>query len=179
VIDCSWQHFDEVKVKSVKANERLLPYCLASNPVNYGKEIKVNCAEAFAGALYLSGYHEEAERIMDVFKWGPAFFSVNEMYFERYLQCKNSEEMDVAQKEMIALKQQMKEENRNRQIDLPPNSSDEEEEEEGEMMMDEHMRRARNRDMPPSSSSDEEEEDEGGEERKSEDREDREGKELR
>jgi pre-rRNA-processing protein TSR3 len=96
VIDCSWQYFDEVKVKSVKANERLLPYCLASNPVNYGKEIKVNCAEAFAGALYLSGFQEEAERIMDVFKWGPAFFSVNEMYFDRYLQCKNSEEMDIA-----------------------------------------------------------------------------------
>jgi len=81
VIDFSWQHFDEVKVKSIKANERLLPYCLASNPVNYGKEIKLNCAEALAGALLLSGFVEEAERIMDVFKWGPAFFSVNEMYF--------------------------------------------------------------------------------------------------
>jgi pre-rRNA-processing protein TSR3 len=56
VIDCSWAHFDEVKVKSVKANERLLPFCYAANPVNYGKEIKVNCAEAFAGALYLSGW---------------------------------------------------------------------------------------------------------------------------
>jgi hypothetical protein len=42
--------------------------------------------------------------------------------------------MDIAQKEMIALKQQMKEENRNREIDLPPGSSDEEEEEE-EMVM--------------------------------------------
>jgi len=31
-----------------------------------------------------------------VFKWGPAFFSVNEMYFDRYLQCKTSAEMDVA-----------------------------------------------------------------------------------
>lgn len=56
VIDCSWQHFDTVKVKSVKANERLLPYMLAANPVNYGKEIKLTCAEALAGALYLSGF---------------------------------------------------------------------------------------------------------------------------
>ena len=53
--------------------------------MNYGKEIKLNCAEALAAGLLLSGYEEEAERIMDVFKWGPAFFSVNEIYFNRYL----------------------------------------------------------------------------------------------
>ena len=46
VIDCSWAQFDEVKVKCSKANERLLPNCMAANPVNYGKEIKLNCAEA-------------------------------------------------------------------------------------------------------------------------------------
>lgn len=56
VIDCSWQYFDSVKVKSIKKNERLLPYMLASNPVNYGKEIKLNCAEAMAAALFLSGF---------------------------------------------------------------------------------------------------------------------------
>jgi pre-rRNA-processing protein TSR3 len=61
VIDCSWQHFSEVKVKTVKANERLLPYMLASNPVNYGKPIKLNCAEAIAGTLLLAGFTDEAE----------------------------------------------------------------------------------------------------------------------
>jgi pre-rRNA-processing protein TSR3 len=164
VIDCSWQHFDEVKVKSIKANERLLPYCLASNPVNYGKEIKLNCAEALAGALLLSGYLEESERIMDVFKWGPAFFSVNELYFDRYLQCKTSEDMEAAQKEMIETVKVLKEENRNREIDLPPSSSDEEGDEEGEIRM--RPLKAKRRDMPSSSSSGEDEEEE---EKKSED----------
>ena len=165
VIDCSWQHFDEVKVKSIKANERLLPYCLASNPVNYGKEIKLNCAEALAGALLLSGYIEESERIMDVFKWGPAFFSVNELYFDRYLQCKTSEDMEAAQKEMIETVKVLKEENRNREIELPPSSS-EDEGDEGEIRM--RPLKAKRRDMPPSSSgSEQEEEDE--EEKKSED----------
>ena len=148
VIDCSWQHFEEVKVKSIKANERLLPYCLASNPVNYGKEIKLNCAEALAGALYFSGWQEEAERIMDVFKWGPAFFSVNEIYFSRYLQCQTSEELEAAQKEMIELVAQLRLENKNREIDLPPTSSDEEagsQEDEGQPA---------NRGLMPPSSSD-------------------------
>ena len=58
VIDCSWAHFDEVKVKSIKANERLLPLCKAANPVNYGKDCKLNCAEALAGALYLAGFDD-------------------------------------------------------------------------------------------------------------------------
>ncbi len=86
VIDCSWQYFDSVKVKSVKANERLLPYMLAANPVNYGKEIKLTCAEALAGALYLSGFQPEAEQVMDCFKWGGAFFSLNEIYLEKYIE---------------------------------------------------------------------------------------------
>jgi len=158
VIDCSWQHFDEVKVKSIKANERLLPYCLASNPVNYGKEIKLNCAEALAGALLLSGYVEEGERIMDVFKWGPAFFSVNEMYFNRYLECKTSDDMQTAQTEMIAMMKELKEKNRNREIDLPPSSSDEERDDndgEKEALRMRPLKQKR-RNMPSSSSSGEE-----------------------
>ena len=154
VIDCSWVHFDEVKVKSVKANERLLPYCLASNPVNYGKEIKLNCAEALAGALLFSGWQEEAERIMDVFKWGPAFFSVNELYFDRYIQCLTSADMELAQTEMIATVKQLKLDNRNREIDFPPNSSDEEEDdEEQEVMQKQSDRRGM---MPEDTSSEEE-----------------------
>ena len=55
VIDCSWAHFDSVKVKSVKSRERVLPNLLAANPVNYGKEFRLNCAEALAAAFYLCG----------------------------------------------------------------------------------------------------------------------------
>ena len=61
VIDCSWALFDEVKVKCNKANERLLPLVKAANPVNYGKDYKLNCAEAFGGALFLAGFEEHAE----------------------------------------------------------------------------------------------------------------------
>jgi pre-rRNA-processing protein TSR3 len=50
VIDCSWVYFDQVKVKSVKSRERLLPHYLAANPINYGKELKLSCAEALAAA---------------------------------------------------------------------------------------------------------------------------------
>ena len=81
VIDCSWAFFDSVTVKCSKNNERKLPMCKAANPVNYGKDIKLNCAEALAGALFLAGFEEEAETVMDNFKYGPAFFAINEYYF--------------------------------------------------------------------------------------------------
>jgi hypothetical protein len=71
---------------------------------------------------------------MDVFKWGPAFFSVNEMFFDRYLECKTSDQMEEAQKEMMALREQLRQENRNREIDLPPSDSDDEDEDEEIMM---------------------------------------------
>ena len=93
VIDCSWAFFDTVKVKSVRTRERLLPNLLAANPVNYGKEFKLNCAEAIAAAYFLCGFEEEAHSIMAHFKWGPAFFAVNEFRFSRYRGCTTHEEI--------------------------------------------------------------------------------------
>mmetsp|Transcript_9708 Transcript_9708/g.16342 ORF Transcript_9708/g.16342 Transcript_9708/m.16342 type:complete len:181 (+) Transcript_9708:4-546(+) len=93
VIDCSWALFDQVKVKCIKANERLLPLCKAANPVNYGKDVKLNCAEAFGGALWLAGFRESAEELLDHFKYGPAFLAINEFHFSHYRDCKSSEDM--------------------------------------------------------------------------------------
>ena len=58
----------------------MLPLCMAANPVNYGKETKLNCAEAFAGALLLAGFEDQANQVMDVFNYGPAFFAINEFH---------------------------------------------------------------------------------------------------
>lgn len=121
-----------MKVKSIKKNERLLPYMLASNPVNYGKPIKLNCAEALAGALFLSGFREEAEQVLSVFKWGGAFFFLNEIYFSKYAEAKTAEEMTKAQEVLMIEIEQMREESRklkgegNNDLDMLRGSSDEE-----------------------------------------------------
>ena len=93
VIDCSWAFFDTVKVRSVRQRERILPSLLAANPINYGKEFKLSCAEALAAAYILCGLEDIAREIMSHFKWGPAFFAVNEYRFGRYRGCTSSEEM--------------------------------------------------------------------------------------
>jgi len=74
-------------VRSVRQRERILPNLLAANQVNYGKEFKLNCAEALAAAYYLCGFEDEAREILSHFKWGPAFFAVNEYRLERYKGC--------------------------------------------------------------------------------------------
>ena len=128
VIDCSWARIDETPFNKMKsAHPRLLPYLVAGNPVNYGKPCKLNCVEALAAAMYITGFKKEAEMYMDKFSWGPSFITLNEEYLERYSKCETSQEILSEQQEI--LKELEREHNRKRdEIDLPPTYSSESEE---------------------------------------------------
>jgi len=93
-VDCSWVHaesvFDRLRKKS---NSRALPFLVAANPVNYGKAFKLSTLEAFAGALYILGEVEHAEKIMRIYKWGPTFLSLNKEPLDEYKEAENSSEI--------------------------------------------------------------------------------------
>ena len=55
----------------------VVPYLLATNPVNYGKPWKLNCVEALAAAFYITGYEEYGRRLLEDFGWGDSFWKVN------------------------------------------------------------------------------------------------------
>jgi pre-rRNA-processing protein TSR3 len=144
VIDCSWAKLDEVPLDRIKGEERLLPFLVAANPVNYGKPLKLSCVEALAATLYITNFKEEAIALMSKFKWGPSFIDINLDLLDAYAACTNSAEIVAVQNahiERCEAEQAAREaagplsgdllvanpNRQNRNLGLPPSWSDEEE----------------------------------------------------
>uniref|UniRef100_A0A915PAA9 16S/18S rRNA aminocarboxypropyltransferase Tsr3 C-terminal domain-containing protein n=1 Tax=Meloidogyne floridensis TaxID=298350 RepID=A0A915PAA9_9BILA len=63
------EEVNKARSRGKASEQRLLPFLLASNPVNYGTPCKVNCAEVLAAGLYLIGQKEAAINLLRPFKW--------------------------------------------------------------------------------------------------------------
>ncbi len=92
-LDCSWEHAEKVLSHHVRGTARCLPVLLAGNPTNYAKATKLSTAEAIAGALYIAGFREDAEKVLSVFSWGHTFLELNAMLLDAYAQAKDSAEI--------------------------------------------------------------------------------------
>ncbi|RKO98964.1 hypothetical protein CXG81DRAFT_30339 [Caulochytrium protostelioides] len=98
VVDCSWARTDEVPWKKIASpHERLLPYLVASNPVNYGKPYKLNCVEALAAGFYICGRAHDARLLLAKFSWGLHFIELNRELLDLYAQCADSKEVIAVQ----------------------------------------------------------------------------------
>jgi len=112
-LDCSWvsakkvfgiEVGDEIQLKSKgswRFVDRILPYLLAANPVNYGKPCKLSTAEALAAGLYIVGYKKDARYLLDGFKWGENFFALNFELLEAYADAKSSLEVVKIQNDYL------------------------------------------------------------------------------
>lgn len=102
VVDCSWARLEEVPFGKLRCGRRrLLPFLLAANPVNYGKPLKLTCAEALAGALWIVGKREDAQALLGKFAWGESFFALNRGLLDAYAECADSAEVVRVQNEYI------------------------------------------------------------------------------
>ncbi|KAK3090884.1 hypothetical protein FSP39_015468 [Pinctada imbricata] len=102
VVDCSWARLEDTPFSRIRGgNPRLLPFLVATNPVNYGKPCTLSCVEAYAAALYITGYKELGEILLKKFKWGHNFFELNQEILDKYTGCKDSAEVVATQQEYL------------------------------------------------------------------------------
>ncbi|PHH88025.1 hypothetical protein CDD83_8085 [Cordyceps sp. RAO-2017] len=88
VVECSWARTKEVQWNKVGGKcERLLPYLVAANTVNYGKPWRLNCVEALAAAFYICGHPDWAEQVLSPFSYGSSFLEINATVLAKYAAC--------------------------------------------------------------------------------------------
>ncbi|EJD49964.1 DUF367-domain-containing protein [Auricularia subglabra TFB-10046 SS5] len=102
VVECSWARLDDVPWARIRSPvERLLPYLIASNPVNYGKPWRLNCAEALAAAFFLTGQDAHGDALLAKFSWGGSFMQLNRELVEKYRACGTAAEVLALQEALI------------------------------------------------------------------------------
>jgi pre-rRNA-processing protein TSR3 len=100
VMDLTWTNIDEFP-RLKKCEERALPYLLAANPVNWGRPMELNSAEAVMAALYILGEKAQAETFLGRFNWAPEFVRLNGSLLEDYSKAKDSTEVVRIQNEYL------------------------------------------------------------------------------
>lgn len=102
VVECSWARTKEVQWNKVGGKcERLLPYLVAANSVNYGKPWRLNCVEALAAAFYICGHPDWAEQILEPFSYGASFLEINHQLLKRYAACADEDEVKKTEAEWM------------------------------------------------------------------------------
>ncbi|SNX86147.1 related to TSR3 - protein required for processing of the 20S pre-rRNA [Melanopsichium pennsylvanicum] len=118
VVECSWARLDEIPFGKLKSpNERLLPHMIATNPVNYGKPMKLNCVEALAAAFYLCEMPAQGRLLLSKFGWGEHFPKINARWIKAYRECKDAREVDELARKMVEEDKLEKEEQKKRFVE--------------------------------------------------------------
>ena len=98
VLDCSWNKAEDIFSKKFP-NLRALPRLVAANPVNYGKQSKLSSVEALAATLILLNYPEMARELLNHFKWGIQFLTLNKNLLTEYTTCSSTSDVMKIEKE--------------------------------------------------------------------------------
>lgn len=100
VTDVTWTNIDEFpRLKGM--NERALPFLIASNPVNWGRPMELNSAEAILASLIILGEREQSEEFKRRFGWGEEFMRINGEMLGEYANAKDSAEVVRIQNEFL------------------------------------------------------------------------------
>jgi pre-rRNA-processing protein TSR3 len=147
VVECSWARTKEINWSKVGGKcERLLPYLVAANTVNYGKPWRLNCVEALAAAFAICGHLDWAEEILAPFSYGQSFLDINSSILKKYAACADEDEIKKTETEWMERLEREYAESRiegddddlwkggnvNRRVAMPSDDEDDEEGDEDE-----------------------------------------------
>ncbi len=100
-LDCSWASAEAAAFR-MNGVHRALPFLVAANPINYGRPFRLTTVEALAGACSILGATDRAETLLEPFRWGETFLTLNEEPLSRYSQCTDSREVVAVQDDYLA-----------------------------------------------------------------------------
>ena len=102
VMDLTWTNIDDFP-RVRRTEERALPYLLAANPINWGRPMELNSAEAIMASLVILGEDDQAAEFIQRFNWAPEFMRLNGSMLEDYAKAKDSAEVVKIQNEYTEL----------------------------------------------------------------------------
>lgn len=94
-----------------------------------GKPCQLSCVEAFAAALTIVGLQDYGSILLNKFKWGHAFFSLNANLLETYAKCDSAQAIIECDKRFRSGEDLLLDDYQPNR-DLPPSESSSEEDEE-------------------------------------------------
>ena len=134
-INCSWNRLGEIPFGTLgKArHQRVLPFLVAANPVNYGRPFKMNTAEAVAAALVIVGADLDANALLEPFAYGQEFLKLNADALGFYAAAADAQAVRLAETNFLQDSQQEKNTRREEassdnylnEADLPPTEESE------------------------------------------------------
>ena len=100
VMDLTWTNIDDFP-RPIGTQDRALPYLLASNPINWGRPMELNSAEAVMASLIILGEKGQADEFLGRFNWAPEFIRLNGELLDAYASAKDSSDVVRIQNEYI------------------------------------------------------------------------------
>jgi len=107
-LDGSWKKLSKEKLSVYYGRYvcRALPYLVAGNPTNYGRPIKLSTVEALAFSLFITGFKEEAQRLLKIFSWGLNSLRLNQELLEAYSMADSSKEVIQIQNDFLKIQRE-------------------------------------------------------------------------
>ena len=107
-VDCSWNRLADrgrlpafLEGAERTGPHRRLPILLAANPQHFGRPTELNTVEALAAATYLVDRPDQAARLLEGFRGGPAFWTLNRERLAAYRAARNADEVRDAERRLF------------------------------------------------------------------------------